>query len=70
MHRGMSPLDPLCIIIWRGEFKKKNEKTLQQTSLFFQVNLYGGLLIFCAFVLYDTQLIVEKARSGDDDYIW
>ena len=24
----------------------------------------------CGFVLYDTQLIVEKRRRGDDDYIW
>ena len=24
----------------------------------------------CAFVLFDTQLIVEKRRSGDDDFIW
>ena len=35
-----------------------------------QVNLYLGLFVFCAFVLYDTQLIVEKRRRGDDDYIW
>jgi len=29
-----------------------------------------GLLIMCGFVLYDTQLIIEKRRMGDDDYIW
>ncbi|XP_065178794.1 probable Bax inhibitor 1 [Sycon ciliatum] len=35
-----------------------------------EVQLYLGLAIFCAFVLYDTQLIIEKSRMGDKDYIW
>ncbi|NXG51155.1 BI1 inhibitor, partial [Psilopogon haemacephalus] len=33
-------------------------------------NLYVGLMIMCGFVLFDTQLIIEKAESGDKDYIW
>ncbi|NXU67980.1 BI1 inhibitor, partial [Horornis vulcanius] len=33
-------------------------------------NLYMGLMIMCGFVLFDTQLIIEKAESGDKDYIW
>lgn len=37
--------------------------------LIFQVRLYLGLAIMCGFVLYDTQLIVEKCRRGDVDYI-
>jgi len=40
------------------------------SSMLFDINLYLGLFVFCAFVLYDTQLIVEKRRLGDDDYIW
>ncbi|KAL8599678.1 hypothetical protein ACOMHN_065606 [Nucella lapillus] len=40
------------------------------SRLLFNVSMYLGLLVFCAFVLYDTQLIVEKRRLGDDDYIW
>ncbi|GMR53046.1 hypothetical protein PMAYCL1PPCAC_23241, partial [Pristionchus mayeri] len=32
--------------------------------------LLAGLAISCGFVLYDTQLIVEKNRRGDHDYIW
>ncbi|KAH3826748.1 bax inhibitor 1-like [Dreissena polymorpha] len=41
-----------------------------RSQMIWNVQLYGGLLLFCAFVLYDTQLIIEKVRHGDDDYIW
>jgi len=40
-----------------------------QSQLLFDIKLYIGLAIFCGYILYDTQLIVEKCRSGDDDYI-
>ncbi|NXU93090.1 BI1 inhibitor, partial [Xiphorhynchus elegans] len=36
----------------------------------FTANLYLALMIMCGFVLFDTQLIIEKAESGDKDYIW
>jgi len=32
--------------------------------------LYIGLIIFCGFILFDTQMIVEKCRHGDKDFIW
>jgi len=39
-------------------------------SLFvFNVSLYLGLIVFCGFVVFDTQLIVEKAYSGDKDFV-
>ena len=32
--------------------------------------LWGGLAINIGFVVYDTQLIAERRRRGDADYIW
>merc|ERR1712002_836166 len=40
------------------------------SSLLYSVELYLGLAVMCGCVLYDTQLIVEKSRRGDDDFIW
>ncbi|CAH8823345.1 unnamed protein product [Trichobilharzia szidati] len=36
----------------------------------YEAELYIGLAIFCAFVVFDTQLIVEKRRCGDTDFVW
>jgi FtsH-binding integral membrane protein len=40
------------------------------SAFLFQFNLYVGLIVTCLFVLYDTQLIMEKCRMGDTDFIW
>ncbi|KAG8295590.1 Bax inhibitor 1 [Homalodisca vitripennis] len=39
------------------------------SRLIFQVYLYIGLFLMCGFVLYDTQLIIEKRRQGDKDFV-
>lgn len=36
----------------------------------FMAQIYIGLAVMCAFILYDTQMIMEKRRNGDKDYIW
>ncbi|NWI89536.1 BI1 inhibitor, partial [Pitta sordida] len=41
-----------------------------RSSWVFTANLYLSLMVTCGFVLFDTQLIIEKAESGDKDYIW
>ncbi|BFZ15419.1 hypothetical protein BsWGS_18458 [Bradybaena similaris] len=43
---------------------------LTGSRLGFDIVIYGSLALFSAFVLYDTQLIVERKRRGDDDFIW
>jgi FtsH-binding integral membrane protein len=40
-----------------------------RSQLIYQIHLYVGLLVMCGFVIYDTQLIVEKNRMGSKDYI-
>ncbi|XP_012251561.1 probable Bax inhibitor 1 [Athalia rosae] len=34
-----------------------------------QIHLYLGLLVMSGFVLYDTQLIIEKRRMGSKDFV-
>jgi len=36
----------------------------------YSVQLYLGLAVFCAYILFDTQLIIEKADIGGDDFVW
>merc|ERR550519_2735333 len=40
-----------------------------RSQLLFQVHIYLGLAIFCGFIMFDTQVIILKARRGDTDFI-
>jgi len=40
-----------------------------RSQLLFQAHLYMGLAIFCGFIMFDTQVIIEKAKRGDKDFI-
>lgn len=40
-----------------------------RSPMIYRAELYVGFAIFCAFVIFDTQLIVEKRRYGDTDFI-
>jgi len=40
-----------------------------RSTLIFNVNLYLGLAIACGYILYDTQLIIERANNGDMNYV-
>lgn len=39
------------------------------SPMLYQVQLYLGLMAMCGFVLYDTQLIIEKRRLGSKDFV-
>lgn len=36
----------------------------------YNVQIYGGLLVFSGYVVVDTQMIVERSESGSKDFLW
>jgi len=56
-----SALSLLCLIGFMNIFL--------WSSALYTVQIYLGLLVFCGFVMFDTQLIVEKALLGSRDYV-
>lgn len=40
-----------------------------QSTILFNINLYLGLLIFCGYLIYDTQLMIERAEHGNLDSV-
>ncbi|CAG2117674.1 unnamed protein product, partial [Medioppia subpectinata] len=39
------------------------------SQLLYQIHLYLAFFVVCGFIMYDTNLIIEKRRRGDTDYI-
>jgi FtsH-binding integral membrane protein len=38
-------------------------------QLLFTIHIYLGLFVMCGLILYDTHVIIQKRRMGDDDYV-
>jgi len=41
-----------------------------QSQFVHSIHLYLGLLVFCGYILFDTQVIIEKVSAGENDYVW
>lgn len=64
LYLGGSLLSGLSTLVFLGFLN-----IFFRSQLLFQVHIYLGLAIFCGFIMYDTQLIILKARRGDRDFI-
>jgi len=56
-----SAISMLCVLSLANLFAR--------SLVVFNIQLYLGLLVFCGFVVFDTQLIVERAIQGDKDFV-
>eukprot|EP01116_Phalansterium_solitarium_P007050 TRINITY_DN19526_c0_g1_i1.p1 TRINITY_DN19526_c0_g1~~TRINITY_DN19526_c0_g1_i1.p1 ORF type:complete len:261 (-),score=39.67 TRINITY_DN19526_c0_g1_i1:139-840(-) len=50
--------------------------TLSLLNIFFRsttaanVSIYLGLMLFCGFIIFDTQLMIERCDQGNADFVW
>eukprot|EP00918_Siedleckia_nematoides_P067497 GHVU01146926.1.p2 GENE.GHVU01146926.1~~GHVU01146926.1.p2 ORF type:complete len:113 (-),score=16.90 GHVU01146926.1:1308-1646(-) len=40
-----------------------------QSQIIFDIQLYGGLVVFLGYVLFDTQVALEESKRGNADYV-
>merc|ERR1712048_610683 len=64
LYLGGTLMSGLSALFWMGLLN-----LFFQSQLIFQVYLWGGLLLFCGFIMWNTQVIIEKRRQGDRDFI-
>lgn len=62
-------LGSLCFTALMGLGLVSLVASLWSSFVPYSMMMYVGLLVFCGYVLYDTQIIVEKAHAGDRDHL-
>jgi len=65
LYFGGTLLSLACTMLWMKIFN-----AVFGSLFLLQLNLYTGLAFMCAFVLYDTQSIMEQSHAGDVDHVW
>merc|ERR1712115_705676 len=64
LYLGGTLLSGLSTLMWLGFLN-----IFFRSQLLFQAHIWIGLAVCCGFIMFDTQLIIRKARSGDRDFI-
>merc|ERR1712110_223108 len=64
LYLGGTLMSGLSALMWLGL-----ANIFFRSQLLFQAHIWLGLAVFCGFIMFDTQLIIRKARKGDKDFI-
>ena len=64
LYLGGTLMSGLSTLLWLGFLN-----IFFRSTLLFQAHLWIGLAVFCGFIMFDTQMIIRKARNGDKDFI-
>merc|ERR1719499_2411210 len=64
LYLGGTLMSGLSTLLWLGFLN-----IFFRSTLLFQAHLWIGLAVFCGFIMFDTQMIIRKARNGDKDFV-
>merc|ERR1711973_1001571 len=64
LYLGGTLLSGLSTLMWLGFLN-----IFFRSQLLFQAHIWIGLAVFCGFIMFDTQVIIRKARNGDRDFV-
>lgn len=64
LYLGGTLMSGLSTLFWLGLMN-----IFFRSTLLFQAHIWIGLAVFCGFIMFDTQVIIRKARNGDKDFV-
>jgi len=64
LYLGGTLLSGLSTLMWLGFLN-----IFFRSQLLFQAHIWIGMAVFCGFIMFDTQVIIRKARNGDKDFV-